>query len=307
MDVRAVETTDAVKYTSAGALSDPLRLDEPAAFYLPCEPFVVIEPQRSWLKLRLKELWDYRELLYFLAWRDIKVRYKQTALGVTWAVLQPLLAMAVFTLIFGRLEGATADGLPYPLFAYSGLLLWVFFANAVTNSGNSLVTSSNLITKVYFPRMIIPAAAVAAGTLDFVLACVLLVPLALWYGVGLSANMLLAPAFVLLTMLCALGVGLWMSALNVKYRDVRHALPFAVQLWMFVSSVIAPSHVVPAKFRWLLFLNPLTGIIENFRAALFGRAVNWTSLAVALAVTLGLFVSAMLYFRRVERSFADVV
>ncbi|MBC7929604.1 MAG: ABC transporter permease [Rubrivivax sp.] len=300
-----IETTKTLKHSGEGEGGEAHNL-APARSG-PLGSPLIIEPESSLSLIDLKDLWGYRELLYFLVWRDIKVRYKQTALGAAWAVLQPLLTTLVFTLFFGRLAGPAVGGLPYPLFAYSGLLLWLFFANSVTNSGNSLVGNSNLITKVYFPRVIIPAAAVAACTLDLIVASALLVPLALWYGVGLAASALLAPLFVLLTMLCALGTGFWVSALNVRYRDVRYALPFAVQLWMFVSSVIAPSSVVPEQYRQLLFLNPLTGIIENFRAAIFGGGVNRTSLAAAIAVTLIVFSSGALYFRRTERSFADVV
>lgn len=300
-----IETTGTIRQTIAEQSS--LLSLEAITHDLPLEPCVVIKPRNSELRAALKDLWRYRELLYFLAWRDIKVRYKQTVLGALWAVLQPFLAMCVFTLLFGRLEGATVNGLPYPLFTYSGLMLWILFANAVTNSSNSLLANSNLITKVYFPRVFIPAATVVASALDFIIAAVLLVPLTLWYGVSLATTALLAPVFMLLTMLCALGAGLWLSALNVKYRDVRYALPFAVQLWLFVSAVVAPASVVPPRFHRLLYLNPLTGIIENFRAVLFGQAIKWTTFTAATALTLVAFGAALLYFKRVERSFADVV
>lgn len=287
--------------------SHPVRNDDFTSSNLPPQFFAVIEPTRSWFKFELKELWDYRELFYFLAWRDVKVRYKQTALGVLWAILQPLLAMFVFALLFSRLEGLTAGNLPYPLFAYSGLVLWVFFANSVNYSANSLVGNTNLLTKVYFPRMIIPMAAVFACALDFFISCSLLVPLSLWYGVKFSASALLAPVFVILLMILAIGVGLVLSALCVKYRDVRYALPFGLQLLMFVSSVITPPSLIPEKFRGLFLLNPLTGTIENFRAVIFGSPINWTSLIAAAVVTLLVISGALLYFRRVEQSFADTV
>jgi lipopolysaccharide transport system permease protein len=274
---------------------------------LPAEPLVVIEPNKAWTALELKDLWAYRELLYFLTWRDVKVRYKQTELGVAWAVIQPLFTMLVFTLFFGRLAGVPSDNIPYPLFAYAGLLGWTFFANAITNSGNSLVGSANLITKVYFPRIIIPAAAVAAGLVDLAIAFVILVILMFYYQVGLTWNILMFPVVVFLTTLLALGTGMWLSALNVKYRDVRFALPFLVQLWMFVSPVIYPTSFLPAKYRWVLWVNPITGLIEGFRSSLFGLRFNWLALVTSTVLTLLILIYASYSFRRMEKSFADIV
>jgi lipopolysaccharide transport system permease protein len=274
---------------------------------LPTQPLVIIQPSGRWGVFNLRELWSYRELLYFLIWRDVKVRYKQTALGVAWAIIQPLFTMLIFSLFFGRLARVPSDNIPYPLFAYAGLLPWTFFANAVSNSGNSLVGSANLITKVYFPRMIIPAAAVGAGLVDLGISFVVLVPLMFYYGVTITANLLMLPVFVMLTALLALGVGMWLSALNVKYRDVRFALPFLVQLWMFVSPVIYPTSFLPQRWRLLFALNPMTGIIEGYRSALFGQAFNWKALVVATAITLAALVYASFSFRRMEKSFADIV
>ncbi|MDT7542804.1 MAG: lipopolysaccharide transport system permease protein [Acidobacteriota bacterium] len=274
---------------------------------LPREPRVRVRPGGAGLTPDLKEVWAYRELLYFFVWRDVKVRYKQTALGAAWALIQPLATMLVFTLFFGKVAGASAPNVPYPLFAYAGLVLWTFFANAVSNSGNSLVSSANLLTKVYFPRAIIPASAVAAGLFDFVIASALLVPLLLWYGVAPGRTIVFAPLFVLLATLCALGVGMWTSALNVKYRDVRYVLPFAVQVWMFASSVIVPSSFAGARWRWLLMLNPLTGIIEGFRASVFGQTLDWPSVAISALITLALLFAGLAYFHRMEENFADVV
>ncbi|HSE30654.1 MAG TPA: ABC transporter permease [Pyrinomonadaceae bacterium] len=276
---------------------------------LPDEPLVVIEPRSSWKLLDLTELWAYRELLYFLTWRDVKVRYKQTFLGVAWAVIQPLFTMAIFTLFFGRLAGldSRTGGIPYPLFAYAGLLPWTFFSNALTSSGNSLVGNANLITKVYFPRIIVPTAAVAAGLIDFAIGFLLLVPLMIYYGVSVTGNLLMIPVLVLLITILATAVGMWLSALNVKYRDIRFALPFVIQLWMFVSPIIYPASILPPRWRWLLDLNPLTGIIEAFRSALFGQTFNWTSLAIATVLTLLSLVYAAFSFSRVERRFADIV
>jgi lipopolysaccharide transport system permease protein len=274
---------------------------------LPDKPVVTIEPSKSWVSLNLRDLWNYRELLYFLTWRDVKVRYKQTLLGATWAILQPLLTMLIFTLFFGQLAGIKSDGPPYPIFAYAGLLPWTFFSNAITNSGNSLVGSSNLITKVYFPRMIIPSAAVGAGLVDFGIAFLLLVALMVYYHVMVTWFVLLLLPLTLLTALLALGVGMWLSALNVKFRDIRYALPFLIQLWMFVSPIIYPVDMLPAKWRWVLALNPLTGIITGFRAALFGRSFDWMALGISTGITLVVLGYAAFSFRRMEKSFADIV
>jgi lipopolysaccharide transport system permease protein len=276
-------------------------------YVLPEKPLCSLRPSRGWVALNLRDLWAYRELLYFLTWRDVKVRYKQTVLGAAWAVIQPLFTMLVFWLFFGKLAGLPSDDIPYPLFAFAGLLPWTFFSNAVTSSGNSLVGSANLVTKVYFPRMIIPGAAVLAGLVDLAIAFSALGVMLACYGVSPSWAVLLLPYLVLLLTLLAAGVGMWMSALNVKYRDVRYALPFLIQLWMFATPIIYPASIVPAKWRWVLALNPLTGIIEGFRSALFARPVDWTALALSTAVTGMALVYAAYAFRRTESRFADVI
>jgi homopolymeric O-antigen transport system permease protein len=281
-----------------------VNLEPPHTPPMLAKPLVVVEPRRGWVGLNLRDLWVYRDLLYFLTWRDVKVRYKQTVLGAAWALLQPLLLMFIFTFFFARLAGIKSEGVPYPLFAYAGLLPWTFFANAVTNSGNSLIGSTNLITKVYFPRMLIPLAAVAAGLIDLGIAFVLLVILMFYYGVRLQPSLLLLPALILLATLLASGVGLLMAALNVKYRDIRYALPFLIQVWMFASPVIYP---VPDRWRWLLALNPLTGIIQGFRSALFGQPFDWLTLGLSVGSTLLVLVYSALTFRRLERGFADVI
>jgi lipopolysaccharide transport system permease protein len=274
---------------------------------LPDRPIVILEPSKFWVALDLRSLWAYRELLYFLTWRDVKVRYKQTVLGAAWAIIQPLLTMLIFTLFFGQLAGVPSDGIPYPIFAYAGLLPWTFFSNAVTNSGNSLVGSSSLITKVYFPRMIIPGAAVTAGLVDFAIAFLVLVALMVYYHIRVSGIVLMMLPLTLLITLLALGVGMWMSALNVRYRDIRYALPFLIQLWMFASPIIYPVSMLPAKWRWLLALNPLTGIIAGFRASLFGLPLDWQALGISTGITLVLLVYSAFSFRRMEKSFADIV
>src|SRR5438067_1684229 len=269
---------------------------------------VVIEPTKGWVPLNLRDLWSYRELLYFLAWRDVKVRYKQTLLGAAWAILQPLLTMIVFTLLFGQLAGIKSEGIPYPIFAYGGLLIWTFFSNSVTNSGNSLVGSSNLITKIYFPRMIIPAAAIGAGLVDFFLAFLIQIVLMAYYGVRVTWAITMLPVLVIMATLLALGVGMWLSALNVKYRDIRYAIPFLIQLWMFASPIIYPVSMLPAKWQWILALNPLTGIIQNVRIALFGnQPFQWKSLGISFVITVLVLLYSAFSFRRMERHFADIV
>ena len=308
MSLTKSETAGLIKGTSTenvlSSESEPLHHKSQQ---LPDKPILIIEPSGSWLSFGLRDLWSYRELLYFLTWRDVKVRYKQTVLGATWAIIQPLFTMVIFTLFFGRLAGIPSDNVPYPIFAYAGLLPWTFFANAVTNSGNSIVSSSNLITKVYFPRMLIPGATVAAGLIDFAIAFVILVALMAYYGIAPTSSIVMLPALLALLTLLALGVGMWASALNVKYRDIRYAIPFVIQLWMFASPVIYPLSLVPRKWHWVFALNPMTSIIEGFRAALFGRSFDLKMLATSTAVTLAFLVYSAFAFRRMEKSFADLV
>lgn len=276
-------------------------------FQLPDEPLVVIQPSKSWNLINLRDIWAYRELLFFLTWRDVKVRYKQTLLGAAWAILQPLFMMIIFTIFFGRLAGLDSAGIPYPVFALAGLVPWTFFSNTITASGNSLVGSAHLITKVYFPRLIVPAAAMMAGLVDFMLSFLLLIALMIYYRVPLTGQVAFLPLLVLLTALFGLGVGTWMSALNVKYRDVRFALPFVIQLWLFVSSVILPSSAVPAKWRWILMFNPMSGIIEGYRSALFGLPFDWPALGVATLLTVVMLFYSVYSFGKAERSFADII
>jgi lipopolysaccharide transport system permease protein len=274
---------------------------------LPDEPLVILRPSESWVALNLSDLWSFRELLGFLMWRDIKVRYKQTVLGIMWVVLQPLVTTIIFTIFLGKLARVPSDNLPYPLFVFAGLLPWTFFASAITASGNSLVSSASLITKVYFPRMIIPGAAIGARLLDFGIAFIILVGLMIHYRVSVTGNILVLPVVITLVVLLALGVGMWASALNVKYRDVGVVLPVLIQLWMFVSPVVYPSSIVPAKYHWLYALNPLAGILEGFRASLFGGEFDWLALSISTIFTLLLLVYSAYVFRRMERDFADIV
>lgn len=276
-------------------------------FRLPNEPLVVIQPSNRWDLLSFKDIWAYRELLFFLTWRDVKVRYKQTLLGATWVVLQPLLATALFVLLFGRVIGVSSEGVPYALFAYAGLAPWTFFSSALNGSSNSIVSNSNLIAKVYFPRVIIPAGAICARLVDFAIALVILAVLLACYRVHISVGMLMFPVLVVMTVLLVLGAGLLLSALNVRYRDVAALMPFLTQMWMFASPIIYPASIFPARWRWVLLLNPLTGIIEGYRSALFGKSFDGQALAVSAAITLLLLVVSAYAFRRMERRFADIV
>ena len=274
-----------------------------------------IEPSRGWSSLGLRDVWAYRELLYFLVWRDVKIRYKQTALGAAWAILQPLLTMLVFTIFFGGLAKVGSDGLPYPIFSFAGLLPWTFFAQGLSQSSGSIVGSSSLITKVYFPRLVIPISSVLAGIVDFAIAFVVLIGMMAYYGIWPAfAAVWWLPALLVLAAITALGVGFWLSALSVEYRDVRFVVPFFVQLWLFVTPVIYPASKVAAKLeelglpRWLYGLNPMAGVVEGFRWALLGvGAPQLPVLFASAAVALLLLVSGAFYFRRMERGFADVV
>jgi lipopolysaccharide transport system permease protein len=271
-------------------------------------PTFRIEPARGWITIGFWELWQYRELLYFLTWRDVKVRYKQTALGAAWAIIQPFFMMVVFSLFFGRLAGVPSDGIPYPVFSFCGLLPWQLFAHALTESSNSLVGSQNLITKVYFPRLVIPIAAVLGGMIDFAIAFVILLLMMLYYGIVPSWAIVTLPGFLLLALLTALAVGLWLSALNVKYRDIRYTINFLVQFWLFATPVAYPSSLIPEQYRAIYGLNPMAGVVEGFRWALLGKteppgAMLWVSVAVVVALLLG----GLYYFRHMEQEFADIV
>ncbi len=277
------------------------------AVHLPDKPLLVIEPTPSWIAVNLRDLWLYRELLYLLAWRDVKVRYKQTVFGVAWVILQPLITTLIFTIFLGKLARIPSDNIPYPLFAYTGLLAWTFFSGAVTNTGGSLVSNANLITKVYFPRMIIPGAAIGARLVDLAIGFVMLVGMMLYYGQAPTWRMVLLPIPVALLTLLSLGIGMWMSALNVKYRDIGAILPTLIQLWMYVSPVVYPLSLVPQRWQWLYMLNPLAGIIKAFRASVLGQNLDWLSLAVSAAITLVLLAYSAFFFRRMEKQFADIV
>lgn len=267
-----------------------------------------IEPARGWALLDFKELWERRELFYFLAWRDIKVRYKQTAFGAAWAVAQPFLTMVVFSIFFGRLAKIPSEGVPYPLFAYAALLPWAFFSSSLTQASNSLVVTPDLITKVYFPRVIVPAASVVAGLADFAIAFLVLAGMMVYFGVFAGITSLLVIPLLILALVTALGVGFWLAALNVEYRDVRYAIPFLVQFWLFATPIAYPSSLLDEPWRTLFGLNPMTGVVEGFRWALLGTdTAPGPMIAASIGAATLVFLSGLIYFRRVEHRFADVI
>jgi len=268
----------------------------------------VIEPPKGWAALELGELWKFRELLFFLTWRDIKVRYKQTALGAAWAILQPVLTMVVFSIIFGGLARLPSEGIPYPIFTFTALLPWQLFAFALTQSSNSLVGSQNLISKVYFPRLVVPFSSVLAGVVDFGIAFLVLVGLMAYYGIGLTPAALLLPVFLLLALTSALAIGLWLSALNVKYRDIRYVVPFLTQFWMYATPIAYSSSLIPEKWRWLYSLNPMTGVVEGFRWAILGKSsLDVLSMSISAGMVVTLLIGGLYYFKRMESSFADIL
>jgi lipopolysaccharide transport system permease protein len=271
-------------------------------------PQIVILPQRGLLQLDLASLWQYRELLYFLVWRDVKVRYKQTVIGVAWAILQPLMTMIIFTIVFGKFAKIPSDGFPYPVFAYTALLPWTYFSQALMRSGTCLVGNSQLITKVYFPRLLIPLSAAATPVVDFCVSFTILLAMMAYYGITPTWYVLFLPFFMLLALLTALSVGLWLSPLNIKYRDVGYILPFLTQFWMYASPVVYPVSLVPEQWRLAYSLNPMVGVIEGFRWALLGKEnPDIAVIGVSASVVLIIFVGGLIYFKRMENTFADQV
>lgn len=282
---------------------DSKQLERPEAL-----PSLLIRPPRGWTSLGLRELWEYRELLYFLTWRDVKVRYKQTALGAAWAIIQPFFMMVVFSLFFGKLGRIPSDGIPYPVFTYCALLPWQLFAHALSESSNSLVANERLITKVYFPRLVVPLSAVMGGLIDFAVAFIILLGMMAYYHIIPTLMIVTLPLFLLLAIMTALGVGLWLSALNVQYRDVRYTIGFLTQFWLFATPVAYSSSIVPAQWRWLYGLNPMAGVVEGFRWALLGKTEGpGALLGVSVAAVLVILVGGLYYFRRMEQTFADIV
>jgi lipopolysaccharide transport system permease protein len=272
------------------------------------KPVLVIQPSRAWFQFDLAGLWQHRELLYFLVWRDLKVRYKQTAIGAMWALLQPLMTMVIFTVIFSHLAKIPSDGLPYPIFAYTALLPWTYFASALSRSSTSVVSEAHLISKAYFPRAVLPIAGTLSGILDFAVAFVLLVGMMIWYGITPGWQLLALPLFLLLALATALAVGLWCSALNVRYRDVGYIIPFLTQCWMYASPVAYPVSLVPDRWRFVYSLNPMAGVIEGFRWALLGKhGPDFGVMAASAVVVSVVLVGGMVFFKRMEKTFVDIV
>lgn len=268
----------------------------------------VITPPEGWLSIDLKEVWAYRELLFLLAWRDVSVRYKQSVVGIGWAVIQPLLMMVIFTIIFGKFAKLPSEGIPYPIFTYCALLPWNYFARSLTDSSNSLVGSSHLVTKVYFPRLVLPLSKVFAGLIDFAIAFVILLVMMAWYRISPTAGIFFLPLFIFIAMLSSLGVGLWLTAINVKYRDVVFVVPFLAQFWMYASPVAYSVTIVPEKWQWVYGINPMVGVVEGFRWAMLGKAApNLEMIAISTAIVVLILISGLYYFKRMERTFADII
>jgi lipopolysaccharide transport system permease protein len=270
-------------------------------------PTIIIRPPRKWVPVDFKELWEYRELLYFFTWRDVKLRYKQTGLGIAWAIIQPLFLMVIFSLFFGGLAQIPSDGVPYPLFSLAALLPWTLFAEGMTRSTISMVSNAGIMTKVYFPRLIMPVASIMSPLVDFCVAFGILIIMMAYYGFVPTINVIFLPLLVVFAMMTSLAVGLWLSALNVKYRDFQYTVPFLIQIWMFASPVVYPASMVPQQFRFLYALNPMTGVIEGFRWALLGTNPPTTMIFISLGVVIALLISGVFYFRRMEQYFADIV
>jgi lipopolysaccharide transport system permease protein len=272
-------------------------------------PVVLIQPSKGWVGLRLRDLWEYRELIYFLTWRDIKVRYKQSVLGIMWAVINPFMTMVVYTIFFGTLAKIPSDGIPYPIFSYTGLLPWILFSSALSVASRSMVASGNMISKIYFPRMIVPLASVMSSVVDFFIAFIILIGMMLFYSITPTIAMLWLPALILLALISALGVGFWSSALMVRYRDVGYLMPFVTELWKFITPVVYPASMIPEKWRLLYFLNPMTGVVEGFRYALLGssQSLSLPMILVSSGIAVLVLVSGLFYFRRMEKQFADMI
>jgi len=270
---------------------------------------VTIKPVKGWVPLNLKDLWHYHELIYFLTWRDLKVRYKQSVLGVLWAILKPFMNMVVFTIFFGELAKIPSDGIPYPIFSYTGLLPWGFFAAALEVSARSMLQSGSMVSKIYFPRIIVPLSSVFANLVDFLIAFVILIGMMIFYQITPTINVLWLPVFILLAMITAIGVGLWFSALLVMYRDVNYLLPFITEIWKFVSPVVYSATLIPEKWQWLYSINPMAGVVSGFRWALLGKpeTISFGSLAISAGISLVIFISGLYFFRRMERIFADMI
>lgn len=269
---------------------------------------IVLEPPRGWLKLRISELWEFRELLYFLTWRDIKVRYKQTLLGIVWAIIQPLMTMVIFSVVFGKLAKLPSEGMPYPIFAYTALLPWQLFSRALSDAASSVVSNQHMITKIYFPRIFLPTSSIISGLIDFSIAFLILLGMMFYYKITISWNILFLPIFLLLAVINAMAVGMWLSALNVRYRDVKYITPFLLQVWLYATPIAYSTTLIPEEWRVLYSLNPMVGVVNGFRWALLGQSFEVSSLfAVSIGVVVVFFFSGLFYFQRMEQTFADLI
>lgn len=268
----------------------------------------IVEPPYGWFNLRLREAWDYRELLYFLVWRDIKVRYKQTLLGASWAIIQPVMTMIIFSVIFGKLANLPSDGIPYPIFSYTALLPWQLFSKALSDASGSLVNNQQFVTKIYFPRLFLPAASILSGVIDFFIALIILFGMMWYYEISFTLKILALPALVLFTLITCMASAMWLSAINVKYRDVKYVLPFLVQAWLYATPIAYSSTMIPEQWRSLYGLNPMAGVVEGFRWALLGQQTSSGSLiGVSIFIVLPLFIGGLIYFQRMERTFSDII
>jgi len=272
------------------------------------ESEVLIEPPRNWLNIHLRELWQYRELLFFLVWRDIKIRYKQTLIGAAWAILQPVLTMVIFSVIFGSLLKTSSDGIPYPLFSFAALIPWQLFSRALSDSANSLVNNQQMVTKIYFPRLFLPTASILSGLLDFGISMLVLFGMMFYYQVKITWAMLTLPFFVLLAVMTALAAGIWLSALNVRYRDIKYALPFLLQIWLYATPIAYSTKIIPEQWRFIAGLNPMSGVVNGFRWALLGQTSETSILlGISIVIVVFLFLSGLVYFQYMEQTFADIV
>lgn len=268
----------------------------------------IVEPPHGWFNLRLREAWEYRELLYFLVWRDIKVRYKQTLLGATWAIIQPVMTMIIFSVIFGKLANLPSDGIPYPIFSYTALLPWQLFSKALSDASGSLVNNQQFVTKIYFPRLFLPAASILSGVVDFFIALIILFGMMWYYEIPFTLNILALPALVLFTLITCMASAMWLAAINVKYRDVKYVLPFLVQAWLYATPIAYSSTMIPEQWRSLYGLNPMAGVVEGFRWALLGQQASSGSLiGVSIFIVFPLFIGGLIYFQRMERTFSDII
>ena len=294
--------------TKQGLATSPIPTTAPESITQRVLPKKRIQPSNGWISLRLEEVWAYRELLYFFVWRDIKIRYKQTVMGISWAIIQPVFTMVIFSLFFGQLAGVPSDGIPYPIFSFAALVPWTFFANALNLTSNSLVNSADMIKKIYFPRLTLPMATVLAGILDFAVAFIVLLGLMIFYGMTPTLNVVWLPLLLLLALVTSLGVSLWLSAMNVQFRDVRYTIPFLTQAWLFATPIAYPSSLLSEPWRTLYAINPMVGVVEGFRWALLGTdTAPGPMVIVSAMVAIGILVSGAFFFRRMEKTFADVV